>query len=177
MNRNHLVGGILVVLVLAIGLGYVFYAGIGPAPGGSDAGETISDFPTETTSDQETTDQANEDVPPFSFTIDDIGTCGQTCRDVTATVTNNQDETATGVTVYTRVFAGQNDTETDDLVWEGQENVGTLEADGAHTSTTRVELSLQDAQKIKQHDGWITILTTVESDETTVTFQDSDQVA
>jgi hypothetical protein len=41
----------------------------------------------------------------------------------------------------------------------------------------RVELSLQEARKIDQENGWITILTTVESDDTTVTFQESEQVA
>lgn len=177
MNRNLLIGGILIVLVVAIGFGYAFYTGVGPAPGGGDSGETPSDFPTETTSDAETTNQSDEDIPTFSFTIDAVETCGQTCRDVTATVTNNQNETATGITVYTRIFAGQNTTDTDELVWEGNEPVGTLKADGTHTTTTRVELSLQDARKIEQNDGWITILTTVESDETTVTFQDSEQVA
>lgn len=116
MNRNLLVGGILVAVVVAIGLGYAFYTGVGPAPGGSDSGETLTDFPTETTSDQQTTTQDGENVPPFSFTIDQIETCGQTCRDVTATVTNNQNEEATGVTVYMRIFAGQNNTDIDDLV-------------------------------------------------------------
>jgi hypothetical protein len=47
----------------------------------------------------------------------------------------------------------------------------------SHTTTERVELSLRDARKVDQNDGWITILTTVESDDTTVTFQNSEQVA
>jgi len=52
-----------------------------------------------------------------------------------------------------------------------------MEPGADHTTTERVELSLQDARKIDQEDGWITILTTVESDDTTVTFQDSERVA
>ncbi len=52
-----------------------------------------------------------------------------------------------------------------------------MAAGADHTTTKRVELSLQDPRKTNQEDGWITILTTVESDDTTVTFQDSEQVA
>lgn len=176
MNRNYLIGGILIVLVIAVGLGVAFYSGIGPAPGGGESGEDLSEFPTETVSDQESSDLTEVDTIPFSFAIDEVADCGLTCRDVTATVTNNQDEEATGVTVYSRIFVGKNNTETDDLVWEGKEDVGSLSADGAHTSTTRVELSLQEAQKINNNDGWITIQTTVASDQTTMTFQNSEQV-
>lgn len=48
----------------------------------------------------------------------DVEECGQTCRDVTSTLSNNQDETATGVTVYTRVFAGEDNTAQEDLELE-----------------------------------------------------------
>lgn len=186
MNQQYIIGGILVVLILATGLGAAFYAGVGPAPGGADSGDPITEFPTETPSDQESgdSDTAEEsgdsdtaDTPLFSFTIENIEECGQTCRDVTATVTNNQNETATGVTVFTRVFAGENNTDKADLVWEGKEEVGTLEAGASHTTTEHVELTLQEARKIDQQDGWITILTTVQTDERTVTFQNSEQVA
>lgn len=176
MNRNYLIAGILIVLIIAFGLGVALYSGIGPAPGGGDSGESLSDFPTETESDEESTDLTETEVTPFTFAIDEVAECGLTCRDVTATVTNNQDEEASGVNVYSRIFTGKNNTETDDLVWEGKEDVGSLDAGGAHTSTTRVELSLQDAQKIENNDGWITIQTTVASDQTTMTFQNSEQV-
>lgn len=179
VNRPHLVGGFFVVVILA-GLGAAFYYGVGPAPGGTDSGEVLTDFPTATSADGGTTDggaeTASPETPPFSFTIDEIEECGQTCRDVTATLHNNQDETATGVTVFTRVFAGQDNTAKQDLVWEGKAEVGTLEADAAHTTTRRVELSLQESRKIQRNDGWITIVTSVQTDERTVTFRDSEQV-
>lgn len=179
VNRRFVAGGVLLLLFLVVGLGAAFYYGVGPAPGGTDSGEELTDFPTATPSDGESSDGGSDatETPPFSFTIDEIEECGQTCRDVTATLSNNQDETATGVTVFTRVFAGEDTIDTADLVWEGKEDVGTLEAGADHTTTRRVELSLQEARKIDQNDGWITILTTVQTDETTVTFQDSQQVA
>lgn len=183
MNRNYVVGGVLVAGVLLVVLGGAFYTGLGPAPGGSDSSEPISDFPTATPSGDESGDSGtagstgSSDEPPFSFTVDEVEECGQTCRDVTATLDNDQNETASGITVYTRIFAGENNTDADDVVWEGTDDVGTLEAGGSHTTTVRVELSFRDGLKIDRNDGWITILTTVESDEETVTSRDSEQVA
>lgn len=177
MNRKYVLGGVLVALVVVLGLGAALYIGAGPAPGG-DSGEEIEEFPTDEDPDNDGSGAtAPDQVDPFSFTIANIEECGQTCRDVTATLDNNQNETATNVTVYIRIFAGEDNTETEDIVWEGIENAGTMEAGGTHTTTERVELSLQGGRKIEQEDGWITILTTVESDDTTVTFQDSEPVA
>ena len=177
MDRNHLLGGILLALVVIAGIGAALYTGVGPAPGG-DSGDDIEDFPTEEeTDDSESTTMSSTDTPPFSFTINDTSECGQTCREVTATLDNNRNETATDVTVYMRILAGENNTGTDDTVWEGTENVGIMNPDASHTTTKRIGLSLQDARKVDQNDGWITILTTVESDTATVTFQDSEQVA
>lgn len=184
MNRRYLLGGVLVVLVLAVGIGWAGYTGVGPAPGGS-SGDTIDEFPTPsggddggsgTSSTSSSSSSSSTDTPPFTFTVDDLEECGHTCRDVTATLHNEQEETATGVTVYIRIFAGKDNTDTDDIVWEGSEEVGTLEAGGHHTTTERVELSVRDGWSIEREDGWITILTAVETDDRTVTFQDSEQV-
>ncbi|MGM0604244.1 MAG: hypothetical protein ACQETB_01085 [Halobacteriota archaeon] len=178
MNRTYLIGGAVVVLVVAVDLGAALYTGAGPAPG-RDSGDEIEDFLTaddaDTGEDSDTT--SPDETDPFSFVIGDIEECGEICRDVTATLDNNQDEAATNVTEYIRIFAGQDNTETDDIAWEGTEDAGTVAAGEDHTTTERVELSLQDARKIDQENGWITILTTVESDDTTVTFQESEQAA
>lgn len=181
VNRTYLIGGVVALGLLAVGIGAAVYYGVGPAPGGADAGEELTDFPTATPAEEATAGGGSVGTtatasPPFAFTIDNIEECGQTCRDVTATLHNNQDETATGVTVFTRVFAGEDNNAEEDIVWEGKEEVGTVEAGASHTTTRRVELSLQDAQKINQNDGWITIVTTVQTDDRTVTFRDSEQV-
>lgn len=181
MNRTAIGGAIFVLLILAISLAGAFYLGIGPAPGGP-SGEPITDFPTATPANGGSPDggssdgSSSGDAAPFSFTVDNVEECGPTCRDVTATLHNDQDEPATGVTVYIRIFAGQNNTDIDDRVWEGRVDVGSLDPGGVSTTTERVELSIQDARKVDQADGWITILTTVQSDETTVTFRESEQV-
>ncbi|WP_280536647.1 hypothetical protein [Halopenitus sp. POP-27] len=183
MNRKHGIAGGLVVLGLAIAVGAMVYTGVGPVPG-SDSGESIEEFPTEEPATEQPVDDddgstttSSADTDPFSFTIDETEECGTTCRDVTATLYNEQDETATGITTYIRIFAGEDNTDANDVVWEGTADVGTLEAGASHTTTERVELSLQEARAVDRNDGWITIQTTVESDDTTVTFRNSEQVA
>jgi hypothetical protein len=173
------------VVVIGAGVGAVVVAG-DLLPGGNDATESEA-FPTATPSDAETPSDGGDDVetttadgtstetPPFGFAIDSIEECGQTCRDVTSTLTNQQDTTAENVTVSTRIFAGQG---TDgDEIWRGQEDAGTLAAGESYTATNRVELSLSEGLKIQNNDGWITVQTTVETEDQTVTFTDERQVA
>jgi hypothetical protein len=180
------VGVLALVLAGAVG---AFVTGFGPAPGGG-SGSDVESFPTATpgesspeetrvgTSDDEratATATASTSTPPFTFSIDSIEECGRTCRDVTSTLTNRQDATAENVTVYTRIFVGNG---TDgDVVWEGTEPVGTLDAGESYTATRRVELSYSDALAIQQNGGWITVQTTVQTDDRTVTFSDQRQVA
>ncbi len=136
VTLRHVAGGVLVVVLVAAGLGAAFYYGIGPAPGGTASGAELTEFPTATPSnggggsDDGGSATTPTEMSPFSFTIDNIEECGQTCRDVTATLSNNQDDPATNVTVFTRVYAGKDNTAQEDLVWEGKEEVGTVEVDG-----------------------------------------------
>lgn len=186
MNRRTLAVGLLALVVVGGGAAAAVYYGIGPAPGGDDDRVEITDFPTATPASTDagsdggggsSTPGATTQTPPFTLTVDEVTECGQTCRDVTVTLTNTQDEPASGVVVYTRIFAGQDNTDTDDLIWETREDVGDLEAGGSNTRTMRVELSLSEGMQIQNADGWITILTTVESADERVTFRSSEQVA
>ncbi|MBB6645587.1 hypothetical protein [Halobellus ruber] len=139
-------------------------------PGGEGTATVGSDGPATTTADG-----ASTATPPFGFTIDKIEKCGQTCRDVTSTLTNQQDATAENGTVHTRIFAGRG---TDgDEIWRGNEDVGTLPAGDSYTTTRQVELSYAEALKISNNDGWITVQTTVETENRTVTFTDERKVA
>lgn len=179
VDRRPVIGGVLLAAVLLVVVGIAFYVGVGPAPG-SDSGDELTEFPTATPSDGGSTDAgsgtSSTETPPFSFTIDNVEECGQTCRDVTSTLQNNQNETATDVTVFTRLFAGEDNTADEDMVWEGKEEVGSLGGGASYTTTRGVELSLQEARKIDQRDGWITIVTSVQTDDRTVTFRDSQLV-
>ena len=182
MNWKYVGVALLVVIVLALGIGAAYWTGFGPAPGGAGDDEPLTEFPTQTpaadgSTVRTTVTSTTTAGPPFVFTIDRVEDCGLTCREVTATLQNSQAEPATGVTVYSRIYAGQNTTASDAIVWEGKDDVGTIEAGAAYTSTRRVELSLAEASAIERAGGWVTIVTTVDSDERTVTFRDSEQVA
>lgn len=157
MIRNTLVVG---VVLLMAGAGAAFAAGIGPALGG-DSGSTVESFPTETPSSPTDTSSGGDsdgttatDVStgsPYAFSVDRIEECGETCRDVTATLTNEQSTGVSNVTIYTRIYTGNG---TDgDVVWEGTESVGDLSAGESYMVTERVELSLADAYAVKRNDG------------------------
>lgn len=107
---------------------------------------------------------------PFDLAIQSVEACGTLCRNVTSTVTNEQSVTAENVTVRTRLYAG-NDTD-GEVRWRGVEQVGTLEPGATRTVTRRVSLSLDAALAIRDAGGWVTIRTTVESDDATVTVID-----
>lgn len=180
---SRVFAGIIVVALVASGAGAALFVGVGPV-----ADSTGEGGPATSVSQQEpsggdgggsgSAEPATEPAPPpFTFAVDAIEECGQTCRDVTVTLYNQQDDTATGVTVVTRIYAGQDNTDSGDMVWETEVAVGTLEADAAYTTTERVELSYGEAFSVQQQGGWITVHTTVRSDERTVTFEESQQVA
>lgn len=193
----------LVVVTLTAGVafagGLAVAGGYGPVPdaglpqpstsGGDDAGLSDEEFPTATptpTPDDgdgssggdgdATTATPTAEPAPFDVSIVDVAECGDTCRDVTVDLTNQQETDATGVTVYTRIFAG-NSTDEGDQVWSGEEDVGTLPAGETYTATKTVDLSLSEALAVDQADGWITVQTTIETDDQTLTFTERRQVA
>lgn len=116
-----------------------------------------------------------DDAPPFTVLADDVEACGRTCRDVTSTVTNHQNETAEDVSVSTRIYAG-NQTN-GNPVWQGAEDVGTLGSGESTTATKRIKLSFGQAISVKSKGGWVTIRTTVETADQTVTLTERRQVA
>lgn len=144
------------------------------APSGEQSPVTTTDAGGgETTTATATATTAAADGP-YSLTVERVTECGQTCREVTTTLTNEQSATATGVTVTTKVYAGEG---TDgELVWEGEWTVGEMAPGASVTTTERIDLSLTEAYAVKQQDGQVTIRTTVESDDRTVTFSEQRDV-
>ena len=115
------------------------------------------------------------DRKPFTVVAENTEKCGRTCRDVTSTVTNRQDTIARDVGVSTQIYAGRD--ANGNVVWQGSERVGTLEADGSHSATKRIKLSFGDAWAVKRAGGWITIETTVQTADQTVTLTERRKVA
>lgn len=187
--------GILAVIAISIAVigtvGGAYALGLGPFSGASD-GEVgtptttpeATATPEATTAPEETTapvptdaeatqsgEETAENRPPFAFEIVDVEECGSTCRDVTATLYNNQEQPASNVAVDTHIYAG-NSTDEGDRVWSGEEEIGNMEAGGSDTREQRVELSTMEAFAVQRNDGWITIHVTVRSEERTVSFEE-----
>jgi hypothetical protein len=112
---------------------------------------------------------------PFSFVVTNVESCGDTCRDITAELTNDQSSAAENVTTFTEMYAG-NSTDADDKVWEGRDQFGTLAAGETVETTQRVEFSLNDGIKIRNNGGWVTIVTTIRSNGETQTVTERRKV-
>jgi hypothetical protein len=194
-GQKFVVVAVVVLVALAGGVG-ALVIGLGPAPGG-ESGESVESFPAAGTdsgsgtdgggsgsgdaggtdgSETNGSDGSSDSVPAFSLLVERIEQCGQTCRDVTVSLTNEQNRTAENVTVYTRIYAG-NSTAEEDRVWAGKQAVGAMEPGATFTGTERVQLSYREGYAVEQADGWITVLTTVQSDDTTLTFRERRDVA
>lgn len=178
---RKLIALVVVGLLVVGGVAFALATGFGPAPGG-DADSTEA-FPTATSgaaddggSGDDTAGTETAVDNPFAVVIENTETCGDTCSDVTVSLTNRQSVDATGVTAYTRVFAG-NSTDASDEVWRGSEDIGTLAAGETYTTTKRVELSYSEAFAVQQADGWVTIQTTIQTDDRTITFSERENVA
>ena len=191
MERKHIAILAVVVVVALGGTVAALVTGFGPAPGG-DGGSAGPSTPYENTvvvGDSGDSDSAGDDgggadsggtdagstatatpQEPFAFVIQNITECGRTCRVVNATIVNQQDSTAEGVTVRSEIYTGG------DKIWEGSSEAGTLASGERYTDTKRVELSYGEAYSVQQNDGQITIKTFVQTDETTYVFTDERNV-
>lgn len=144
----------------------------GESSGDAGAGDSSDDAEADGSSgDDESDDSAPErTVRPFTIDTKQIEQCGNTCRDVTVSLTNNGDHTREGITVTTRMYAA------DDRIWRGEKSVGTLGSDESTTRTARVKIGFVDAAKVKQNGGTVTIETVVRWQGGSETFREQRQV-
>lgn len=115
----------------------------------ADSGPTT----TANTDAEATTSQQN-----YSLTVNRVESCGTTCRDVTATLTNRDDVPRENVTVLTRLSVGGT------VLWSQRERVGRLAPGESYTTTARVHLTFDEALLVQQNGGYVTIERTVRSD-------------
>jgi hypothetical protein len=173
--------GIVLVVVVAGALGYAYVEGIGPLKEDPAAG--LEDPPeTEKAYDmsgggEESVDTGGEDkdTPPFAFEVESIEKCGRTCREVNAALHNRMEQDAEDIVVHTWIYAG-NSTAREDVVWADNRDISVLESGDVHRSTDRVELSIQQAENVREKDNWITVEAVVESQQETVKFVNREQV-
>lgn len=179
MGRHALVATLVSVLVVSAGC-----ASVG-GPTATDPTDTPAVTDTEPTAatatdgggtDQTTTDggtdtataTAGPNDPAFDYQIVEITTINETARNVTVRLTNERNETATGVAVETVIYAG-NTTADDQQVWTGDREIGSVAADGSVQFSQTVALSLNEALQVEGADGWITIVTMIRTDDGSVT--------
>ena len=181
METRKVAAVVAVFLVGAATLGYAYVEGIGPlkedpAAGLEEPPNTENVYAIEGggggEKDTGGTDAGvgtEEDTPPFGFEVRSIEDCGRTCREVNAVLHNRMEVDARGVVVYTWIYAG-NGTERNDVVWAKNRGIGVLGAGDVDRSADRVNLSVQQAENVRERDGWITVEATVESRNETARF-------
>lgn len=154
---------------LAVGVGLIDLPAAsddGAAEDGSQNDSNDVDVDVDVRSERDMADTEAE----IRMVVEEVTSCGTTCREVTATVSNDGDEAAENVTVETTIFTDG------DEIWSNSFEVGTLEADDSATSTERIELGYGDALAVQRNDGWITIETVIEFDDGTEVFSEERQV-
>ncbi|AXG08541.1 hypothetical protein [Haloplanus rubicundus] len=161
-----LLGGLVVVLVAAVALGMSGPAGTTAT--GADGGST----PTPAATAAETTPQSTaERAPAIAMRVRSIESCGTRCRSVTVALSNEGSASATEVRVSTRI------TTDGSLVWEGQSDVGSLDAGQTVTRTRTVRVGYVDAARIEANDGVVRIETTVRTASGTRVFTERRDVS
>ena len=90
-----------------------------------------------------------EDRVQFQIELLGITKCGTTCREVTLELTNAGNTTVRNITTEAVIRAGEAP------IWNGTEEVGTLEAEETYQTTKRVEISGDDVLSVKRNENVI----------------------
>jgi hypothetical protein len=150
----------------------------GDGNGGGDDGSGV-DGGTDDTERRTGTLQANAQTTytgqPFVPELENMEKCGETCREATVALQNKMNVDAENTVVYVRLYAGDS-TDSEDVVWGENRELGTLGAGEVYRETETVDLSPQQANKVRETDGVVTAKATVESDQATATFVERDDV-
>ncbi|WP_136715085.1 hypothetical protein [Halorientalis salina] len=150
------VGGIVAVVVAGVAAAFVF----GVVPTGGDGAPPLN----------ESTD--GNETQAFAFDVNRTEKCGKQCREMTVTVANTDDVAVENVTLDFEVYAGGSDP-----VWEGAEQVDTLESGSSESMTITIRVDEDGYEQIRSNFGTVTLQTTVENGNVTNRFEDERNVA
>ena len=164
-----LLGGVVVALLVAVTLG-MGGAG-GPTATGADSGSTPAPTTTTGTEAGTTTGTAIDSAPAVAMRVRSVESCGTRCRSVTVALSNEGSAPARDVGVTTRITADGS------LIWQGQSDVGRLDAGETVTRTRTIEVGYLDAARIEANDGVIRIETTIRTASGTRVFTERRDVA
>lgn len=112
---------------------------------------------------------------PFVPELENMEECGETCREATVALQNKMSVDAENIVVYIRLYAGDS-TAPEDVVWGENRELGTLGAGEVYRETETVDLTPQQANKVRETDGVVTAKATIQSDQATATFVEKDNV-
>ena len=112
---------------------------------------------------------------PFVPELENMEECGETCREATVALQNKMSVDAENVVVYVRLYAGDS-TNSEDVIWGENRELGTLGAGEVYRETETVDLTPQQANKVRETEGVVTAKATIESDQATATFVERDNV-
>lgn len=145
--------------------------------GGSGGVESGDDGDTDSGGTETTTLQTNAEYTgqPFVPELENMEECGETCREATVALQNKMAVDAENVVVYVRLYAGDS-TDPEEVVWGENRELGTLGAGEVYRETETVDLTPQQANKVRETDGVVTAKATIESDQATATFVEQDDV-
>jgi len=161
-----LLGSLVVVLVAAVALGMSGSAGTTTT--GADGGST----PTPAATAAGATSQSTADsAPAIAMRVRSIESCGSRCRSVTVALSNEGSAPASDVRVSTRITTGGT------LVWEGESDVGSLDAGRTVTRTRTIRVGYADAARIEANNGVVRIETTVRTASGTRVFTERRDVS
>ena len=165
-RRTLAVAGLVVVALIAVVSVGLMPSETASDPGSdADAGAVASPTPNEpATADGGGTGTPDESAPAVTMQVRSIESCGTRCRSVTVALSNDGDAPARDVRVRTQITADGS------LIWEGQSDLGRLDANQTVTRTRTVEVGYVDAARIEANDGVVRIETTVRTASGTRTF-------
>jgi len=98
----------------------------------------------------------------YNVVLNELTKCGQTCRTMDYTTQNRGTDDATGVVAKIRVYTPDTDGE---QVYDGEQDIGDLNAGTQRQSTKDVDTGLVDGRKIQDNDGDIDIRVNLSSNE------------
>lgn len=136
--------------------------------GGSTATESSDgDSGTEAPTDEPTATATSEPATiEFDATIEQITSCGSTCRTLQYAIINRGQRDAPDVTVNIEVHTGG------EKIWDNDQDIDDVDARSQRTGITRdIDVGLGGGNKIKSNDGEVLIVLTPRSEGVSETFE------
>jgi hypothetical protein len=135
---------------------------------GDDGGSTATESGGDDSATEEPTATATSEPATIEFdaTIEQITSCGTTCRTLQYAIINRGEKDAPDVTVHIEVHTGG------EKIWDNDQDIDDVGARSQRTGIIRdIDVGLGGGNKIKSNDGEVLIVLTPHSDGVSETFE------